>query len=239
MPPHPARAAYFLDFDGCLVALARQPDAVVVPVGLVALLNRLHRRAGGALALVSGRSIADLVGMLPGLVVPMIGSHGAERLWRRGRVERLDIDRTVLDRAIERVTDVARTAPGFLVEVKPVAVGLHYRADPSLAEKAGHAMSGIAEDAPGFHLHPSKQLIELRPDGVGKGQAVAALLTEPPFRGRKPVVFGDDLTDEPAFALANRRGGVSVKVGSGRTAARHRLADPSRVRQVLSTWGRA
>jgi trehalose 6-phosphate phosphatase len=66
-------------------------------------------------------------------------------------------------------------------------------------------------------------VVELRPDGIGKGNAVQDLMRVPPFQRRIPVMFGDDATDEPAFALANRMGGLSVKVGPGATLARHRL----------------
>ncbi|QBY00357.1 trehalose-phosphatase [Rhodophyticola sp. CCM32] len=237
MPPHPARAAYFLDFDGCLVAIAPRPDAVVIPRGLVQMLDRLYHRAGGALALVSGRAIADLQGFLPGLNVPMVGCHGAEHARGRGRVTRLRVDRDILAQAIAALHAAAGPVPGFLVEVKPVSVGLHYRANPALEPEAEAIMGRIAKAAPGFHLHQSKQMIELRPDGADKGQAVAKLLSEASFQGRCPVVMGDDLTDEPAFAQANRRGGVSVKIGQGATAARHRLRDPQQVRHWLNIWG--
>jgi trehalose 6-phosphate phosphatase len=66
-------------------------------------------------------------------------------------------------------------------------------------------------------------VVELRPDGIGKGNALQELMRSAPFQRRIPVMFGDDATDEPAFALANRMGGLSVKVGAGATLARHRL----------------
>jgi trehalose-phosphatase len=61
-------------------------------------------------------------------------------------------------------------------------------------------------------------VVELRPDGIGKGNAVQDLMRSTPFQRRIPVMFGDDATDEPAFALANRMGGLSVKVGAGATS---------------------
>jgi len=236
MPPLPGSAAYFLDFDGCLVELAARPDAVVVPRGLTPLLARLGAR--GALALVSGRSVAELRRALPGLSVAMAGSHGAEHARGRGRIARLAVDRAVLARAVAAVRDAAAPIPGLLVEVKPVAVALHFRAAPAQAGRAAEIMAAVAQGAPGFHLHHGKMLIEMRPDGIGKGDAVGRFLRAEPFRGRTPVVMGDDLTDEPAFAVANRHGGVSIKVGPGPSCARHRLADPAAVRRYL-TWAAA
>ncbi len=235
MPPHPDRPAYFLDFDGCLVDLAPHPDAIRVPRGVVATLARLHAQSGGALALISGRPLADLMRFLPGLTVPMVGSHGAERRWGR-RVARLRVDQDVLAKARARLQAVAAKHPGYFVEIKPVAVGLHYGADLTLASHAAETMAEIAAEASGFHLHPSKNMIELRPDGIGKDSGLRALMSDLPFRGRVPVVMGDDLTDEPAFQIANARGGVSVKVGPGTSAARHRLASPALVRETLAVW---
>ncbi len=78
-------------------------------------------------------------------------------------------------------------------------------------------------------------VVELRPAGATKAKAVAAFLAEPPFVGRLPVFIGDDLTDEPAFELVNRRDGLSVVVGATRrSAARARLADVTAVHEWLA-----
>jgi trehalose 6-phosphate phosphatase len=56
---------------------------------------------------------------------------------------------------------------------------------------------------------------------------------EIPFKGRRPVFIGDDLTDELAFAEVNLRDGVSIKVGKGRSCARFRLPDVAAVHHWL------
>ena len=83
-------------------------------------------------------------------------------------------------------------------------------------------------------LQRGKYVMELKPTGQDKGTAVAAIMREPPFRGRVPVYLGDDATDEHAFAVVNALGGHSIKVGRGASRARWRLSDVAAVRAWLS-----
>jgi trehalose 6-phosphate phosphatase len=232
----PARLAIFLDFDGCLVDLAPRPQDVVVPRGLPPILHRLRLRTRGALALVSGRPVAELRGFFQGPVLPVCGSHGAERSVHGARTDRLAIDDGALAEAARRAEAELMAQPGLLLERKPVGLGLHYRGAPSRAGEVGDLADRLLSGLPGYHAHHGKMVVELRPDGIGKGNAVEDLMRRPPFQRRIPVMFGDDATDEPAFALANRMGGLSVKVGPERSLARHRLACPNDVRRLLAIW---
>lgn len=231
-PPLPADAALFLDFDGCLVEIAHRPDAVVVAPALRDRLVRLHRRLEGALALISGRDVANLRGHLvdfPGMVA---GSHGSELSPSPDLIEALhqqSFDAPGLHRAAH---DLAAPHPSILVEEKPHGVAMHYRKDPGLQGFVEDAMHALADQNPHLMLQPAKMALELRPAGVGKDTALARLMQMPPFAGRMPVFAGDDTTDEPAMAEAQSRGGFAIKIGDGPTAARHRLADPA----ALATW---
>ncbi|PLL04907.1 trehalose-phosphatase, partial [Klebsiella pneumoniae] len=75
-------------------------------------------------------------------------------------------------------------------------------------------------------------VVEIKPRGVNKGEAITAFMQEAPFAGREPVFVGDDLTDEAGFSVVNQLQGMSVKVGAGETQAHWRLADAAAVR----TW---
>ena len=70
--------AILLDVDGTIIDIAPTPREVWVPPVLCATLSTLLERTGGALALVSGRSVADLDLLFAPLQLPMIGGHGAE-----------------------------------------------------------------------------------------------------------------------------------------------------------------
>jgi trehalose 6-phosphate phosphatase len=80
-------------------------------------------------------------------------------------------------------------------------------------------------------------VFEIRPSRADKGEAVASYLEQPAFAGRLPIAIGDDLTDESMFALANARGGQSIRVGSLATAtcALAKASSPSAIRSALTT----
>lgn len=235
----PATVAVFLDFDGVLVSLAETPDAIVVPPDLPRLLSGLHARAGGAVALVSGRAVDTLRRFLPSFPGVVAGSHGAE-IDRGPHADRPGIQRMVepdparVEALQKMVEGFAITDPAYIAEPKPTGVVLHFRRKPELRGQAYHMLEAALADFDGFHIHHSKMAFEVRPDGVGKEFAVQALMAEAPFAGRRPVYFGDDVTDERALDWVGAQGGVSVKVGDGQTCAQCRLNDPSDVRAALA-----
>jgi trehalose 6-phosphate phosphatase len=226
-------AALFLDFDGTLVELAAAPDAISVGAEVAPLLKRLDERLGGRLALVSGRSIADLENHLECSGLAVSGSHGFELRLRDGRVAPLG-PRQDLSQARARLSGYAASVPGLLVEEKPFGLALHYRQAPEEEERARALMAELA----GQHdliLQEGKMVIELRPRGADKGGALRAFMAEPDFAGARPIFVGDDMTDEHAFAAAGELGGGGVLVGPPRaTAAQWRLGDVPAVIQWLS-----
>ncbi|MCF3973244.1 trehalose-phosphatase [Paracoccus salsus] len=231
-PDLPADAALFLDFDGCLVEIADRPDSIVIPDTLAGRLKRLHRRHGGAVALISGRGVADLRAYLPDFPGAVAGSHGAELSLGGHGIEATHgatLDVAALHR---QAHDIAAPHPAVLVEPKPHGVVLHYRADPALRGFVEAAMQQLADNHPGLVQQQAKMAVELRPDGVGKDRALARLMDLPDFAGRLPVYAGDDLTDEAAIAEAQSRGGFGIKIGEGETGARFRLGDPA----ALARW---
>lgn len=232
LPPMDPRAALFLDFDGTLADIAPRPEAVVVPPGLIEVLQRLTERLQGALAVVSGRRLADLDTFLAPLKLPAAAEHGALRRLASGRLtEPGPLD---LGHATEVAEALMRRYPRLRMERKTSSVALHYRAQPQLEQTCLTALAQACERTPGVELLRGKCVVELKPLGVDKGQALASFMKEPPFAGRRPWFAGDDLTDEPGFAWAQQAGGIAVKVGEGPTAARHRIADPAALRAWLA-----
>jgi trehalose 6-phosphate phosphatase len=229
--------ALFLDVDGTLLEIAASPQAVSVPNDLRERLRALFLASGGAVALVSGRAITDLDALFAPLTLPSAGLHGFEHRGASGAYRRRPLpSAAALEAARGAMLDLAARHAGLLVEDKRFALALHYRGAPQVEDVAITAMRGIAARAGGeLEVQRGKMVVELRPTGATKGEAVAAFLGEAPFAGRLPVFIGDDLTDEPAFELVNQRGGLSVLAGGPRTsAARARLADVAAVRDWLA-----
>ncbi len=217
-----APAALFLDFDGTLVELAEAPGAISVPSGLTPLLDRLSERLGGRLAIVSGRAVDDLRNHLDPKAAVLSGSHGAELHYADGRSIPVSAPPGLAE-ARESIRLFAAGSEGLLVEDKPAGVALHYRLAPERAEEADAFLEALARNS-GLSLQRGKMVVELRPQGSDKGEALRRLMGEPPFAGARPVFVGDDLTDEDAFRAASALGGEGVLVGPARpTAARWRL----------------
>jgi trehalose 6-phosphate phosphatase len=233
---HPATAfALFLDVDGTLLHIADAPHRVRVDRDTVDLLAYAHSATRGGLALITGRSIADIDALFAPLAIPVAGQHGLERRDARGGVHRHGPAQLHLAPADRRRLDAfARRHPGVLIEDKGASIAVHYR----LAPQAGAGLDALIATIVGrsrgaLSIQPGKSVYEIRPAGRNKGTAIAEFMQEAPFRGRLPLFVGDDLTDEQGFDVVNRMGGVSFKVGAGRSRARRRLADVDATRAWL------
>jgi trehalose 6-phosphate phosphatase len=226
--------AYFFDIDGTLVDIAPTPSAIVVEQELRRLLCELYDAAGGALALISGRSISDVDNIFRETQLPVAGQHGLERRGWNGTISRQATQSGKIDQAREQLTAAIATYPALLIEDKGLSLALHYRSAPSLASFAHRTMREIASAiGPEFTLQSGKCVVELKPNGKDKGDAVRDFMKEEPFQGRTPVFVGDDVTDEHGFAVVNSMNGHSIKVGSGETVARWRLPNVRSVRSWL------
>lgn len=233
-PPASLEWAYFLDVDGTLLDIADRPDAVIVDDALLELISRLHRQSGGAMALVSGRSISDLEGLLSALHLPLAGQHGLERRDTAGRLWMHAAPPAAKCRIKEALSPVLAQHAGLLLEDKGLTMALHYRQAPQLEYFVQRLMKQLARDADaGLEVQQGKCVAEIKPAGIDKGTAVAEYLAEAPFKGRCAVFIGDDLNDEHGFAEVNRLDGLSIKVGKGPSCARYRLPDVAAVRRWL------
>jgi len=228
-----ATLSLFLDLDGTMLELIDRPDQVIADAALQALLMRLAERLDGRLAIVSGRSIAQIDVILGPVAqrLALSGSHGSEHRWRG--VTAHPVRPAVLDTAHDRFRDFADAHPGVLVENKSFGVALHYRMAPTVSTEAQALAAALAEQHD-LHFQPGKMMAELRLPGGDKGKAIHMLMTRAPMAGTKPWFVGDDATDEPGFVAARALGGAGVLVGTRRpTAALYALPDPAAVRVWL------
>lgn len=234
-PPPQMEWAYFFDIDGTLIELAPAPDEIHVDERLALLIERLHAWTGGAVALITGRSIADVDTFLPLEGLAVAGQHGVELRTPDGRHSVHQGPVEGLQAVRDRLAAVVTRHPGLLAEFKGVSVALHYRAVPQLAGYAHRVIRGLqSRFLPGYAVQAGKRVVELKPAGKDKGIALTELMREPPFAGRLPVFIGDDSTDELAFNVVNGMGGHSIKVGKGRSCASWRLKNVAAVREWLS-----
>lgn len=224
--------ALFLDVDGCLIELAPSPGEVQVPVQLPQLLEDLGHALDGAVAVITGRSLATVDEMLAPWRAAGAGVHGAEmRLPRDRETRRPDGS---LRQVVERLRERFRARPEVLVEDKGLAVAVHYARCPDMREHCEAALVEETRHLPGLRLQRGRAVLEALPADSDKGSALMSLMGFEPFSGRVPVFAGDDRTDEAAFEVLRRQQrGIGIKVGGGATAARYRLGAPSEVRLWL------
>ncbi len=218
--------ALFLDFDGTLAEIGPDPDAIWLAQETHRALEALAGRLGGALALLSGRDLRDLSVRTPSEVW-RLGGHGLEvlPLGRRPPAPLPPPEEALL----VPLRQVA-SHPGVRLEIKGPVAALHYRAAPEAEAACLAAAELAAGTVPGHVLQAGKMVVEVKPAGAHKGTALRRLMEGPPFSGRRPVMLGDDTTDEDAMAAALELGGVAVKVGPGDSVAELRAPDPVAVR---------
>ena len=228
----PARTtAFFLDVDGTLLGFKSRPEEVVADAGLIALLEALAEAAAGALALVSGRMIADLDRIVAPLVLPAAGLHGADIRFADGA--RAHVDAGAMDPVRAPVAAFVAARPGLMLEDKGATLAIHVRHAPDRAAEALAFLESLA--GPGLVVQAGNLVAELKPAACDKGTAILALMETAPFKGRRPLFVGDDLTDEHGFTAVLARGGVAIKVGPPGvpTVAPFRVHDPAATRALL------
>jgi trehalose 6-phosphate phosphatase len=234
--PRLRQTAILLDIDGTLLDLMPTPREVWVPPGLAETLKRLVERTGGALALVSGRSLNDIDLIFAPDVFPAVGGHGAEM--------RIDPDNESvaahappMDKELKRrLAAIAKLSPGILLEDKGYSLALHYRLAPHAEKAIYEAVSLIRADLPNAPIEvlPGKCVCEIKHSGFTKATGVLELMTREPFKGRRPLFIGDDVTDETVFAIMPDFDGLAFSVGRRAKGVAGHFDAPSDVREFLT-----
>jgi trehalose 6-phosphate phosphatase len=234
--PHLSECAILLDIDGTLLDFAPTPREVWVPEGLAATLRGLMARTSGALAMVSGRSLNDIDLIFAPDLFPAVGGHGAEmRLSTDG--EAVASHAPPMDKELKmRLAAVAKLSPGILLEDKGYSLALHYRLAPHAEKAIYEAVSLIRADLPNAPIEvlPGKCVCEIKHSGFTKATGVLELMKHEPFKGRRPIFLGDDVTDETVFAIMPDLNGLSFSVGRQAQGVAGQLDQPADVRAFLA-----
>jgi len=226
------RPSLFLDFDGTLVGIAHNPQAVAVSFTLPGLLTRLNESLDGRLAIISGRAIEDLDRFLDLPSVCVAGSHGGEiRMGNSSVIQAMA--GPVPPIIASSLNELAARYSDLLVETKPSSVAIHYRARPELGPEVLEYAGSLARSK-GLVLKRGKMVAELVMPGVDKGRAVGTFMQMQTFKGSRPIFVGDDITDEDAFrSVLDLEGGGVLVGGERETAALWRLPTVSDVHDWL------
>ena len=233
-PPPPALDwCLFLDVDGTLIELTDTPSQTSADAEIKSLLREVAERLGGAVALVSGRKIATLDQLFAPLVLPAAGLHGVERRKIDGSIQGASFVDSQLERARASLKALVEAHPGTLFEDKDRTIAVHFRTAPHFAEALRDAVIDIAKPlGSNYHIQSGKMLYEIKPRGFSKATAIQAFMKESPFRGRRPVFIGDDLTDRDGFRMVEAHGGLSIAVGDD-VQGQYYLPDVTAVRGLL------
>jgi len=228
--------AILLDIDGTLLDLAPTPREVWVPPDLNETLSRLRDKTSGALALVSGRSLNDIDLIFAPEQFPAVGGHGAEM--------RISIDSEAvathappMDKELKRrLAAIAKLSPGILLEDKGYSLALHYRLAPHAEKAIYEAVSLIRNERPNapFEVLPGKCVCEIKQVGFDKATGVRELMSHEPFRGRRPLFIGDDVTDESVFVIMPDLDGLAFSVGRRAEGVAGHFDEPRDVRAWLA-----
>lgn len=234
-PPLPRMPwCLFLDVDGTLLELAPSPGAVIVESGLLDLLHELGAASGGAIALVSGRTVADLDRMFGSLKLPVAGLHGCERRSANGSLYVAAVVHEQLAAVRRGLRELVARHAGLELEDKGVGLALHFQGARQLEHQLRAEVALLAAPlVPEFALLDGHAVIEIKPAVHTKDSAVSAFMGELPFRDRTPIFIGDDQTDYGGFAAVRRYNGLAIAVGP-RVTSEWWLPGPVAVRQWLT-----
>jgi trehalose 6-phosphate synthase/phosphatase len=232
------RRALFLDYDGTLTPLSRDPTMAQPDQARLELLATLAADAENQVVIISGRDRPTLEHWFGALPLGLVAEHGAwikyqDESWQL--IKPLDNEwKQQLLPILEIYTD---RLPGAFVEDKEHSTAWHYRrADPEQAlqlasELVDHLNNLIAKAD--LQVVQGNKVVEIRHAGVDKGSAALQWLARSDYDF--VLAVGDDATDEDLFR-AMSASAVTIRVGMAGTLARYNLRNSAEVVGLLQAF---
>lgn len=235
-----ATCALFLDLDGTVLDIGPTPLAIAIPDGLANTLARIERALGGAFAVLTGRTIGEVDTLLSPLRPIAAGVQGAQIRRSPGGVVELAAE-PVEPAIIAAVADLVADEPGAVLELKENSVAVHFRQVPTAEPRIEAGLARILQNGPDtLCLSRGRKVLEILPRTVSKGRALETMMTLPQFRGRRPLMIGDDVSDLPAIERAIGLGGHGYRVaGEFFDADEAEFSGPHAVRSWLDDMARS
>ena len=233
LPKDIQQLALFLDVDGTLYEIENSPSLIKPCFKLQKKLHSIRNRLGGALGLISGRSLDDLDRIFDTNKIPLAGNHGAQ-LRDALRTNEYQADTGNIKGIAHKIKELLNEQKNIEIENKGSNLTVHFRNSTIDRKEINKIMLEIVKYEPKLILLEGKEVLEVKPLNHNKGTAISYYMKTKPFIKRRPIFIGDDVSDEDGFETVNNKGGWSVRVGNyKRSKANFFLPNVKSVHEIM------
>ena len=233
LPKDIQQIALFLDVDGTLYDIENSPSLIKPCFRLQKKLHTIRNRLGGALGLISGRSLDDLDRIFDNIKIPLAGNHGAQ-LRDALRTNEYQADTGNIKGIAQKIGELLNEHKNIEIENKGSNLTVHFRNSTIDRKEINKIIMELVKYEPKLTFLKGKEVIEVKPLSYNKGTAISYFMRTKPFIKRRPIFIGDDVSDEDGFETVNNKGGWSVRVGNyKRSKANFFLPNVKSVHEIM------
>ncbi len=213
LPKDIQQISLFLDVDGTLYDIENSPSLIKPCFRLQKKLHTIRNRLGGALGLISGRSLDDLDRIFDTNKIPVAGNHGAQ-LRDALRTKEYQADTVNIKEIAHKIRGLLNEEKNIEIENKGSNLTVHFRNSTIDRKEIYKIIIELVKYEPKLTFLKGKEVLEVKPLNHNKGTAISYFMRTKPFIKRRPIFIGDDVSDEDGFETVNKKGGWSVRVGN-------------------------
>ena len=192
LPKDIQQIALFLDVDGTLYDIENSPSLIKPCFRLQKKLHTIRNRLGGALGLISGRSLDDLDRIFDNNKIPLAGNHGAQ-LRDALRLKEYEADTGNIKKIAHKIRELLNGQKNIEIENKGSNLTVHFRNSTIDRKEINKIMLEIVKYEPRLILLEGKEVLEVKPLSHNKGTAISYYMKTKPFIKRRPIFIGDDI----------------------------------------------